>query len=226
MREELKKLEGQTVVLQGRVAKARITEDDRYYFCVSKPVLRPWDGSAPLLNSKTTAKADHVWVETDSSCNWPRLYEKHFMVGTCGYYRRKNGSVDLSVTKTAAIINGQKLIWEVEAILSSTRRPEEERLTRAKDLLISISAFICNQGEEVNGKQHFVYSHELSLDEMTDRVVALHKECQQRERTLMLRRVGHLRPTPQKPGAMLFLNQPTTPKHQTALEKLLGGSNV
>jgi hypothetical protein len=225
MREELKQLEGQLVVLQGRVAKARITEDDRYYFCVSKPALRPWDGNAPLLDCKVAAKTDHVWVQTDSSCNWPRLYEKHFMVGTCGYYTRKNGSVDLTVTKTAAILNGQKLIWEIEGILKS-KRPEEERLDRALDLIKSLSSFIYHQGEEIEGKQHFVYSQEMSVAAITERVVALWKECQQRERTLMLQRVGHLRPTPQKPGSMLFLNQPTAPKHQTALETLLGGNHA
>jgi hypothetical protein len=225
MREQLKQLEGQLVVLQGRVAKARITEDDRYYFCVSKPALRPWDANAPLLDCKVAAKADHVWVQTDSTCNWPRLYEKHFMVGTCGYYRRKNGSVDLTVTKTAAILNGQKLIWEIESILKS-KRPEEERLTRAKDLITSLASFIYNQGEEIDGKQHFVYSQEMSVEDITERVIALGKECQQRERSLMLQRVGHLKPVTRKPGSMLFLNQATAPKHKTALETLLGEINV
>ena len=167
MREELKQLEANCGP-PGTGRKGRITEDDRYY-SRHQTSPAPRDGNALLLDCKVAAKTDHVWVETDNTCNWPRL-EKHFMVGS-GYYRRKNGSVDLN-NKTAAILNGQKLLWDIEGILKS-KRPEEERLDRAIDLIKSLSAFIYHQGEEVEGKQHFVYSQEMSVDAITKRVVDL-----------------------------------------------------
>ena len=225
MREQLKHLEGQLVVLQGRVAKARITDDHRYFFCVSRPILTSWDGNQPLLSGEKSAKADHVWVATKDDCNWPTLYQKHVMVGRCGYYRRKNGSVDLTVTNVAKSINGEKYYWEIKAVLQS-KKPETDRIDQAKRYINDLAGALLSHGNTVDGQEVYVFTKNFTVLELTEKVVALHREVMKRQQQLTLQSLHHLKPVAQQPGSMLFLNQPTAPKHQTALETLLRGNNV
>ena len=225
MREQLKHLEGKLVVLRGRVASARVSENHRYYFCVSNPKISPWDGIEPLKTAafKNSVRADHVWVNTSDNVNWPQLYEKHFLVGTCGYYTRKDHSIDLSITKTAAILNGQKFLWDIENVLRS-KRSEAQRIDKALEMLSYLSDSLIHHGDKKDGMDHYVYGTDWSVHEITDRLLAMHKDVLQRQRALALESVRHLKPVAQKPGSMLFLNQPTQPKHQTAVERLLGGN--
>ena len=223
MREQLKQLEGQLVVLRGRVAAARITDNNRYYFCVSNPKISPWDGNEPLkdASSSNTVRADHVWIQTSTDCNWPKLYEKHFMVGTCGYYTRKDGSVDLSVTKTAAILNGQKFLWDIEAVLRS-KRSETHRVDRALEMIAYLAEQLLHHGDEHGDREWYVYGTNMSVKEIADKLLTINTDVLKRQRALALESVRHLKPVAQKPGSMLFLNQPSPPKHQSAVERLLG----
>lgn len=225
MRDQLKHLEGQLVVLQGRVAKARITDDRRYFFCVSQPELAPWDGNESLGNvrAKPQAKLDHIWVQTSADqCNWPQLYTKQFLVGTCGYYCRKDGSVDLSVTDTARILNGEKVMYEIEAVLRS-KRPEAERIDGALKLISYLAASLLKHGTQKDGEDYYVYANSKSVFDLTEELISVRDDVLKRQQQMVLQSVHHLKPVAQKPGSMLFLNQPTAPKHQSALDALLKG---
>ena len=222
MREALKALEGQLVVVEGVVSKGNITQNGDRHFCVTRPRVTPWDGYSKLTASSGPPVADHLWVPCSQDSNWPKLYSKHFCVGTVGWYSRADGSVDLSVRNVARILNAERELWNIKFLLHK-QGSNKANLNEAINRIEYMAAALYVHGDEINGDVRYVYSCRFNLDEIIEQLGKFKAEADSRKYSEILPALQGLQREP-VPGSALLLGAMEPTKPQSALERLLGGS--
>ena len=221
MRDALKKLEGQLVMVQGTVARGNITQNGTKHFCVANPRVTPWDGESKLIPAKGKPVADHLWVQCTGKSNWPKLYAPHYCIGTVGWYTRANGTVDLSVHDLAKILNADRELFNIRYVLSKGNT-KANRLEADRRLSCLATALV-EHGTVFDGDVRYVYSHEMSLAEVAERVVTLCRQIDKHDFSDFLPAINRLQSKP-KPGSALLLHSPKPAPHKSAVDQLLGRS--
>ena len=103
-RESLRPLEGQLVYFQGFMEswrKGAGTVDA----CLRNLKVRPWDGECPIDDCRQVIRLDHAWLRVTSE-NWifqPKRWSSYEAVGRVGWYRRRDGSVDLGLSTVPSL---------------------------------------------------------------------------------------------------------------------------
>ncbi len=97
-RESLRELEGQIVYFQGFLDTWR-RGDGVIDTCLSTVDVSQWDGQSPIGQCRRSTRLDHVWLRiTEPDHAWcPKRLEVYESVGRVGWYRRRDGSVDLGI---------------------------------------------------------------------------------------------------------------------------------
>jgi len=115
MRESLKALEGQTVVFKGRITERQLQPDGTYTVCLAAVEVRKHTNKLPL-QQVTPVKVDHLWIRdlSPEAIDWRGLLRSMNGAGTVIYYRRGDGSVDLSIRSRTGICL-DSLWYEVNA---------------------------------------------------------------------------------------------------------------
>ena len=221
MRDALKKLEGQLVMVQGTVARGNITQNGTKHFCVAKPRVTPWDGESKLIPTNDKPVADHLWIQCTGESNWPKLYAPHFCIGTVGWYSRANGTVDLSVHDLARILNADRELFNIRYVLSkgNTKANRHEANRR----LSHLATALVDHGTVCDGDTRYVYSHKMSLGEIADQVIALSRQIDKNDFSDFLPAINRLQNKP-TPGSALLLHNPKPAPHRSAVDQLLEGS--
>ena len=219
MRNALKELEGQLVMVEGVVAKGNVTKNGSRHFCVSNPRVTPWDGMSKLKSTKGQPPvADHMWVQCDKTSNWPKLYTKHFCIGTVGWYARADGSIDLSVHDLARLMNGDRLLWQIEYQLHN-----KNHLTEAAQNIAAMAKALADHGKRFDGDVRYVYSPRHSYKELAEKLTQLHEEASSRQFSEILPSLHRLRQAA-VPGSAVLLHNTKPARELSAVERLLEGS--
>ena len=98
-RDCLRPLEGQPVIVSGRLAKVKRTDKEAHYMLAAVRVYA-WDGNAPINpTGKPSAAVDHLWCPVPLEHYQPRLpmLKRVMLAGRVGWYARADGTADLGV---------------------------------------------------------------------------------------------------------------------------------
>ena len=221
MRDALKELEGQLVMVEGVVAKGNVTKNGSRHFCVSNPRVTPWDGMSKLKSTKGQPPvADHMWVQCDKTSNWPKLYTKHFCIGTVGWYARADGSIDLTVRDLARLMNGDKVLWNIEYLLYKSSA-NKGHLTEAASNIGAMLQALLDHGKRFDGDVRYVYSPRHSYKELAEKLTQLHEEASSRQFSEILPSLHGLRQAA-VPGSAVLLHNTKPARELSAVERLLG----
>ena len=104
MRHQLEQFEGQLVHFDGYIAKRVQQPEDLHDVCLQSVRVRKFDPTEPVMESKPV-KVDHLWLQGMEGSS---LYTKELMrpatgLARCGYYTRKNGTIDLGLVSVLSI---------------------------------------------------------------------------------------------------------------------------
>ena len=136
MRDQLKPLEGQLVVIKGRITEKQRQADGTITVCLAAVEVRPLLSDVPLQSIKPI-RVDHLWVRdiAEDAIDWRGLLRSMCGAGRVIYYRRGSGSVDLSISTVQGICLDS--LWQqVDA--------EPNRTSRAR--LLGSAAAAINEG--------------------------------------------------------------------------------
>jgi len=120
MRNQLRQLEGQLVLITARKVSQRRSEDGRHFVLIKAAKVWRWDGLSPIdvvEANPPAAQVDHLWLQT-SGRSPAELLERLTYGARIGWYRRSDGSVDLGATVLPMLAIEQTLIEFLKGTVS------------------------------------------------------------------------------------------------------------
>jgi hypothetical protein len=177
MRDQLRALENQLVLVTGRLVDKRRTPDGEHINVLVKPaVLHPWDGvSAVDIDSPTAGNGipvDHLWfrMEPDQAKSVEML-QTCILCGKVGYYTRgSNGSVDLGV-RSEPLVDLDRLM---DAALDDANDKSVALLDRMKgtrETALTALYYLVYQG-----KTGWAFSRELNAREAVREIAQIYRK--------------------------------------------------
>ena len=153
-RESLRPLEGQLVYFQGFMESWR-KGDGTVDACLRNLKVRPWDGERPIDDCRQLVRLDHAWlrVTTDNWIPQPKRLSAYEAMGRVGWYRRRDGSVDLGLRTVTSLCLEHFLDRMFERLKDSTWG---ERLSAFEALVEEIES-------RQKAGQGTIYSHTRSV---------------------------------------------------------------
>ncbi len=161
MRNELKPLEGDLVLVLGRAKEAR-RKNGQLHVMLTRPTLRLWDGQAPVQQGKSI-QTDHLWVQCPVDEWGGEMLEVKQGIGRVTYYQRADGTVDLGVALCSGL-NFDRLACAWIEILGTDMR--QSSVKHVLEGLTETLEELKTQGRD----DRYVYSYYCSLPEMIKRV--------------------------------------------------------
>ena len=149
MRDALRELEGQLVVIRGKVSEVKRHDNKRFALLVN-PKVFPWDGFSPmgviLDNSAFHVKVDHLWCELRQDDPTP-LYTAVFGCSKVSWYTRKDASIDLGVQPMHVMLNCDHLIHDSIEAFKDRARTQREAYTLMLEAMDYTEESLKHQGE-------------------------------------------------------------------------------
>lgn len=170
MRDALRELEGQLVVIRGKVSEVK-RHDNKRFALIVKPKIFPWDGFTAInkiLNDKSRyVKVDHLWCELRRDDPTP-LYTAVFGCSRVSWYTRKDASIDLGVQPMHVMLNCDHLVHDsIEAFTdrAKTQREAYNLMLEAMDYTLES---LKHQGEIYGDRDvpAWTYSSYLNSDQI------------------------------------------------------------
>jgi hypothetical protein len=104
MRDQLRPLESQLVVIKGRITEKQKQADGTIAICLAAVEVRPHRIDRPLRDVPPV-RCDHLWIRglDADDVDFRGMLRSMSGVGRVSYYRRGNGTVDLGIKAVAGI---------------------------------------------------------------------------------------------------------------------------
>ncbi len=191
MRDELRQLEGDRVIVIGTVSDIQQRPEGHYDVCIADVEIRRWDPEVPTY-SVPPISVDHLWILKPG--NIPPVGRQIVYLGDVSFYTRRNVSIDLGVNS----IESMCLNYLFDQIVKKAPRCRNDRASY-------IAGYFVRMLDDVKAGKGYLLSHDQSeidfLHDAADVARRLLRERELNEAALLSSTLARIQrtttPTPQ-----------------------------
>ena len=155
MRDQLRQLEGDRVIVTGTVSYVQQRPEGHYDVCIADVEIRRWDPEVPTLSIEPIS-VDHLWVLKPAQI--PSIGKQIVYLGDVSYYTRRNGSIDIGVNS----IPSACLNYAFQQVLKGAPKCRDERASYVGAYCLQI------MGDIKEGKAYLMSKTQSEMDFLLD----------------------------------------------------------